>query len=81
MDRMLGFMPQNSVQSFSVAHKTIQRFVALSCIEIYNESFCFDDPVAGHYYFEMRFLIVDDQSAKWSTSSRHLGNITINVFP
>jgi hypothetical protein len=78
---MLGFMPQNSVQSFSVAHKTIQRFVALSCIEIYNESFCFDDPVAGHYYFEMRFLIVDDQSAKWSTSSRHLGNITINVFP
>jgi hypothetical protein len=77
---MLGFMPQNSVQSFSVAHKTIQRFVALSCIEIYNESFCFDDPVAGHYYFEMRFLIVDDQSAKWSTSPRHLGNITINDF-
>jgi predicted phosphoribosyltransferase len=77
---MLGFMPQKSVQSFSVAHKTIQRFVALSCIEICNESFSYADPMAVHYYLEMRFLIVDDQSAKWSTSPRHLGNITINDF-
>ena len=55
----------------------LQRFVVFSCIEICNEPFSYADPMADNYYFKMRFHIVDDQSAKWSTSSRHLGNKTI----
>ena len=46
-------------------------------LEICNEPFSYADPMADNYYFKMRFHIVDDQSAKWSTSSRHLGNKTI----
>ena len=63
---------------FSCSSDSLKYSDLLRCpLEICNETFSYDDPVAHHNYFKMRFLIaINNQSTKWSTSSRHMGNKT-----